>query len=100
MTGTTWWMGNIYSNILFPVINEAAAKLDIIYLFGHNHSDIYGNYIGGSVNYLGVGEYHEFRMEQMVRKITPTRSLTLLILMPDISAMLMRTLFQASALLP
>ena len=55
-TGTTWWMDNIYSNILFPVINEAAAKLDIIYLFGHNHSDIYDNYIGGSVNYLGVGD--------------------------------------------
>lgn len=55
-TGTTWWMDNIYSNILFPVINEAAGKLDVVYLFGHNHSDGYDNEIGGSVNYLGVGD--------------------------------------------
>ena len=55
-TGATWWMDNIYADVLFEVINDAARKLDIVYLFGHNHSDGYDNYIGGSINYLGVGD--------------------------------------------
>lgn len=46
---------NKYSSILFNVLNEAGKKLDIIFLFGHNHSGSYDNYIGGTVNFLAPG---------------------------------------------
>ena len=39
---------NLYSSYLFEVINEAAEALDIVYLFGHNHSNGWDNYMGGS----------------------------------------------------
>lgn len=47
---------NQYASYLFDVINKAAEKLDIIFLFGHNHSSDYDDYIGGSVNYIAKGE--------------------------------------------
>lgn len=45
----------LYSKYVFDVINTAAKKLDIIFLFGHNHSSAYDDYIGGAVNYLAKG---------------------------------------------
>ena len=39
---------NLYSSYLFDVINTAAEDLDIVYLYGHNHSKGWDNYIGGS----------------------------------------------------
>lgn len=47
---------NLYSSYLFEVINKAAEKLDIIFLFGHNHSGDYDDYIGGAVNLLQPGD--------------------------------------------
>lgn len=47
---------NLYSGYIFNSLNKAAEKLDIIYLFGHNHSDDYDDYIGGSVNFIAPGE--------------------------------------------
>ncbi len=47
---------NIYSKYLFDVLNEYGEYLDIIFLFGHNHSSGYDDYIGGSVNYIAKGE--------------------------------------------
>lgn len=47
---------NKYSSYLFNVINEAAKKLDIIFIFGHNHSGDYDDYIGGAVNFLAPGD--------------------------------------------
>ena len=47
---------NLYSSYIFDVLNRAGEKLDIIFLFGHNHSDDYDDYIGGSVNYIARGE--------------------------------------------
>ena len=47
---------NLYSSYIFDILNRAGEKLDIIFLFGHNHSDDYDDYIGGSVNYLARGE--------------------------------------------
>ncbi len=47
---------NIYSKYLFDVLNEYGQYLDIIFLFGHNHSDGYDDYIGGAVNYIEKGE--------------------------------------------
>lgn len=46
---------NMYAKYLFDVINEAAKQLDIIFLFAHNHSGDYDDYIGGSVNFMAPG---------------------------------------------
>ncbi len=45
----------LYSAYLFDVLNELGKDLDIIFLFGHNHSYVYDDYIGGAVNYLPRG---------------------------------------------
>ena len=47
---------NMYSGYLFDVINENAKKLDIVFIFGHNHSSDYDDYIGGAVNFMAPGE--------------------------------------------
>ena len=49
-------LDNKYSSVLFNVLNEAGKKLDIVFLFGHNHSDQYDDYIGGAVNFMAPGE--------------------------------------------
>ncbi|MBR5232620.1 MAG: Ig-like domain-containing protein [Clostridia bacterium] len=45
-----------YGRYLFEVLNDYGNYMDIIFLFGHNHSGAFDDYIGGSVNYLGVGD--------------------------------------------
>ena len=46
-----------HANYLFDVINEAAGNgLNIIFLFGHNHSGDYDAYIGGGSIYLAKGD--------------------------------------------
>lgn len=47
---------NMYSSYIFNVLNEKAGKLDIIFVYGHNHSGKYDDYIGGSVNFLKAGD--------------------------------------------
>ena len=47
---------NRYASYIFNVLNEAGKKLDVVFLFGHNHSDTYDDYIGGSVNFLKAGD--------------------------------------------
>ena len=48
---------NPYSEYLFDVLNEAGERgLNIVYLFGHNHSKEYDNYLGGSAVYLSKGD--------------------------------------------
>ena len=47
---------NLYSSLIFDVVNEAGKNLDIVYLFGHNHSKGWDCYVGGSTTYKGVGE--------------------------------------------
>ena len=47
---------NLYGKPIFDVLNEYGQSLDIIFLFGHNHSSNYDDYIGGAVNYLAKGE--------------------------------------------
>lgn len=47
---------NLYGKPIFDVLNEYGKYLDIIFLFGHNHSSGYDDYIGGSVNYIAKGE--------------------------------------------
>ena len=46
---------NMYSSYLFDVINAAGSSLDIVFLYGHNHSHGWDSYIGGSSVYLPVG---------------------------------------------
>ena len=46
---------NWYSSYVFDVLNEAGKTLDITFLFGHNHSAPYDDYIGGSVNFFAPG---------------------------------------------
>ncbi|MBR5312032.1 MAG: hypothetical protein IKU40_04015 [Clostridia bacterium] len=46
-----------YANFIFDVINPAAeAGLNIFYLFGHNHSNGWDDYLGGTAVYLAAGD--------------------------------------------
>ena len=47
---------NMYASYIFNVLNEKGKKLDIIFIFGHNHSGDYDDYIGGSVNFMKPGD--------------------------------------------
>ncbi|MCD7821651.1 MAG: metallophosphoesterase [Clostridiales bacterium] len=47
---------NLYSSYIFNVVNDAAADLDCIYLFGHNHSKGWDSYMGGSCVYRTAGD--------------------------------------------
>lgn len=46
----------MYANHIFDVLNDAAAGgLNIVYLFGHDHSNGWDDYLGGSAIYLSKG---------------------------------------------
>ena len=47
---------NLYSSLIFDVVNEAGKNLDIIYLYGHDHSKGWDCYMGGGCVYKGKGE--------------------------------------------
>ena len=47
---------NLYSSLIFDVVNDAAESLDIVYLFGHNHSKGWDCYMGGSSVYKAKGD--------------------------------------------
>ncbi|MBE6027397.1 MAG: hypothetical protein E7227_02180 [Clostridiales bacterium] len=47
---------NLYSSLVFDVVNDAAKSLDIVYLFGHDHSKGWDCYLGGSSVYLAKGD--------------------------------------------
>ena len=47
---------NLYSSLVFDVVNEAAQKLNIIYVTGHNHSGGWDNYMGGSCYFKKPGD--------------------------------------------
>ena len=47
---------NLYASYLFRVLNEAGGTLDVIFLFGHQHSGDFDDYIGGSVNFMAAGD--------------------------------------------
>ena len=46
---------NKYAQYLFDVINKYSNDLDIVYLFGHQHSGNYDDYLGGSIVYIAKG---------------------------------------------
>ena len=46
-----------YANLLFDVLNQAGEQgLNIIFLFGHDHSNGWDDYLGGSCVYLAKGD--------------------------------------------
>lgn len=47
---------NLYSSLIFDVVNEAAKSLDIVYIHGHNHSKGWDCYMGGSSSYKAPGD--------------------------------------------
>ena len=47
---------NLYSSLIFKAVNEAAESLDIIYLFGHNHTKGWDCYLGQSCVYKAPGD--------------------------------------------
>ena len=47
---------NMYASYIFDTVNEAAESLDILYLFGHNHSKGWDCYLGGSSVFMERGE--------------------------------------------
>ena len=47
----------MYANYIFNVLNEAGASgLNIIFLYGHDHSNGWDDYLGGSAVYLKKGD--------------------------------------------
>ena len=55
-TGRALYGDNRYASYIFNVLNAAGKTLDIVFLFGHQHSDDYDDYIGGSVNFMAPGD--------------------------------------------
>ena len=47
---------NLYSSLVFDVVNEAANDLNIIFITGHNHSAGWDNYMGGSCYFKKPGD--------------------------------------------
>lgn len=47
----------MYANLIFDVVNKyAEAGLNIIYLYGHDHSNGWDDYLGGSAVFLHTGD--------------------------------------------
>ena len=47
---------NIWAKYIFDVLNEYGQQLNIFFLFGHNHSNDYDSYVGGSAIYMTEGD--------------------------------------------
>jgi hypothetical protein len=50
-------LDNLYARYIFDVLNEAGEKgLNIIFIYGHNHTNGWDSYLGGSCVYLAKGD--------------------------------------------
>ena len=47
---------NIHAKLIFDVLNKYGTRLNLIFLFGHNHSDTHDDYLGGGSVYLPIGD--------------------------------------------
>lgn len=47
---------NMYASYIFDVVNEAGKTLDIVYLFGHDHSKGWDCYLGGACVFRQPGD--------------------------------------------
>lgn len=48
---------NLYAGELFRVINQEAEELNLVYLYGHNHSRGWDSYLGGSCVFRQPGDW-------------------------------------------
>ena len=55
-TATMSSQDNIHAKLIFDVLSEYGKQLNIIFLFGHNHSDSDDDYLGGGSVYLSEGD--------------------------------------------
>ena len=55
-TDRALYADNKYASYIFNVLNDAGKTLDVVFLFGHQHSGDYDDYIGGSVNFMAPGD--------------------------------------------
>ena len=55
-TSRTLYSDNLYASYIFNALNAAGKTLDIVFLFGHQHSGDYDDCIGGSVNFMAPGD--------------------------------------------
>ena len=62
---------NPYASYIVDVLNKYGDKLDIIFMYGHNHSQDYDACLGGSINYVEKGDYLEYyRFDESKKKAT------------------------------
>lgn len=47
---------NVYARELFRVVQEAGTQLNLVYLYGHNHSRGWDSYLGGSCVFREAGD--------------------------------------------
>ena len=55
-TATMASQDNIYAKMIFDVLNKYGQQLNLIFLYGHNHSDSDDDYLGGGSVYLAEGD--------------------------------------------
>ncbi len=66
-----------YADLLFDVLNEAGADgLNIIFLFGHDHSNGWDDYLGGSCIYLAKGDSINIAQSSKTKWETETLNFT------------------------
>ena len=53
---STGWNETLYAKYLFDAVQSYSRVFDIIFMYGHNHSGDYDDYLGGAVNYLAKGD--------------------------------------------
>ena len=69
----------MHANYIFDVLNEAGADgLNIIFLFGHNHSHGWDDYIGGAAIYLTKGDSINIAQNSTTTYTTETLNFTYL----------------------
>lgn len=67
----------MYANYIFDVLNEAGANgLNIIFLYGHDHSNGWDDYLGGSCVYLAKGKNINIAQESKTNFHTETLNFT------------------------
>ena len=49
-------LDNVWAQYIFDVLNKYGKQLNIFFLFGHNHSNDYDSYVGGSAIYMTEGD--------------------------------------------
>ncbi len=65
----------MYAQYLFDVLNEYGDKLNIIFMYGHNHNNVYDDYLGGTTVYLTKGD--EIFISQLGNKTATPNKYTL-----------------------